>query len=201
MITVKIVPGCKVSPLVWSIFFGHNADLTSGRDCNKKREFPLPTFSDGRWKEATYIWPPQIWFPEPQIWSQLDNFEKSPLICLLNLVSGTLLSYSRDLGSRSIDLHFKCIRQKHKKPRTLSRWRLKFELPTDREKFVLSATRRLFLLPSIIEPLLTCLFSRTSPTTYEVGAFSENLSLPDYASVKMFWVLVACLWIQDNWHD
>ena len=28
-----MVHGCKVNPLLWSIFFGQNADLTSGRDC------------------------------------------------------------------------------------------------------------------------------------------------------------------------
>ena len=32
-----IVHGCKVSPIVWSIFFGQNADLTSGRDCKNIR--------------------------------------------------------------------------------------------------------------------------------------------------------------------
>ena len=33
LISVKRVYGCKVSPLVWSIFVGQNADPTSGRDC------------------------------------------------------------------------------------------------------------------------------------------------------------------------
>ena len=28
----RLQPGCKVSPLVWSNFFGQNADLTSGRE-------------------------------------------------------------------------------------------------------------------------------------------------------------------------
>ena len=28
-----MVHGCEVSPLVWSIFVGQNADLTSGLDC------------------------------------------------------------------------------------------------------------------------------------------------------------------------
>ena len=27
--------GCKVSPLVWSIFIGQNADLTNGLHCTK----------------------------------------------------------------------------------------------------------------------------------------------------------------------
>ena len=31
--SVKSTPVCKVSPLVWSIFIGQNADLTSGLDC------------------------------------------------------------------------------------------------------------------------------------------------------------------------
>ena len=36
-----MVPGCKVSPLIWSIFFGQNTDLTSGRQCswNHQRRF------------------------------------------------------------------------------------------------------------------------------------------------------------------
>ena len=32
------MPGCKVSPLVWSIFVGQKADLTSGLHCTG--EFP-----------------------------------------------------------------------------------------------------------------------------------------------------------------
>ena len=32
----KKVSGCKVSPLIWSIFIGQNADLTSGRDCTSQ---------------------------------------------------------------------------------------------------------------------------------------------------------------------
>ena len=31
--SVKSTPGCKVSPLVWSIFVGQNVDLTSGPHC------------------------------------------------------------------------------------------------------------------------------------------------------------------------
>ena len=34
--SVKWVPGCKVSLLVWSIFIGQNADLTSGLDCTRQ---------------------------------------------------------------------------------------------------------------------------------------------------------------------
>ena len=29
----RLHPGCKVSPLEWSNFFGQNADLASGLDC------------------------------------------------------------------------------------------------------------------------------------------------------------------------
>ena len=36
MDTVKTLPGCKVSPLVRSIFFGQNVDLTSGLHCTQK---------------------------------------------------------------------------------------------------------------------------------------------------------------------
>ena len=43
--TVKTLPGCKVSPLVRSIFFGQNVDLTSGLHCiNKHFSCPGPLF-------------------------------------------------------------------------------------------------------------------------------------------------------------
>ena len=41
--SVKSTPGCKVSPLVWSIFIGQNADLTSGLDCTSKSAFTSKT--------------------------------------------------------------------------------------------------------------------------------------------------------------
>ena len=53
--TVNEDAACKVSPLVWSIFVGQNADLTSGRHCivifvgEKEREVPdrLTVWSQG----------------------------------------------------------------------------------------------------------------------------------------------------------
>ena len=38
----------KVSPLVWSIFFGQNADLTSGRDCSNEQNFSYTAIGNQR---------------------------------------------------------------------------------------------------------------------------------------------------------
>ena len=58
--TVKRVYGCKVSPLVWSIFFGQKADLTSGRDCTpnnimRKRHACVPTLHIIRRKDRPFL--------------------------------------------------------------------------------------------------------------------------------------------------
>ena len=65
--SVKSTPVCKVSPLVWSIFIGQNADLTSGRDCTGKivavppwnclRDPRPPLIINGLdWLDAIKIW-------------------------------------------------------------------------------------------------------------------------------------------------